>query len=409
MRLLYNFGIWVYYLLALFISLFNNKAKKWISGQREIFQYLKNNTFDSTKIAWFHAASLGEFEQGRPVIESFKKSHTDYKIIITFFSPSGYEIRKNYEYADYVCYLPIDTYSKAKRFIQIIKPDIVFFIKYEFWFNYLKILHDSKIPTYLISGIFRENQHFFKIYGIWFKKQLKHFTYFFVQNTISKSLLNSIGYQNVSVSGDTRFDRVSQIAENPKKFPLIEQFKNNKKLVLIGSSWEPDENIIFDFIKTNKKEIKFIFAPHEVHNDRINKLQSSLSTKSILFSELNENNSSDADVLIINNIGILSYLYQYADIAIIGGGFGKGIHNILEAATFGVPVIFGPNFQKFTEAKDLIDLKGAFSINNVSDFIKTITPLLDDNVQYLLARERCLNYIKTQKGATEIILGNIKV
>ncbi len=394
---------------AILFSFFNKKAHKWVEGQRDIFRILKMNSIENCKTAWFHAASLGEFEQGRPVIEAFKKKYPDYKIIISFFSPSGYEVRKNYENADVVCYLPLDTYANARRFIDIVKPNVVFFIKYEFWFNYLKILYTNKIPTYLISGIFRENQHFFKIYGFWFKKQLTHFTHFFVQNEVSKSLLSSIGFENSTISGDTRFDRVSQIAENPKEFPLIRKFKDGKKILLIGSSWEPDEKMVFDFIEKSENGVKFIFAPHEVHNERINSLKLLLPSNTVLLSDLNEKNCKEANILIVNNIGILSHLYQYADIALIGGGFGKGIHNILEAATFGIPAIFGPNYQKFSEARELIQLKGAFSFDNKSDFEQITKKLLYSDNHYINTKTICLKYIESKKGATEIIMNTVKI
>jgi len=407
MRIIYNFSIWLYYFLAYIFSFFNKKAKKWITAQKYIFESLDIKSIENQKTAWFHAASLGEFEQGRTVIEEFKQKFPDFKIIVTFFSPSGYEIRKNYEKADLVSYLPIDTYRKAKHFIHIINPDIVFFIKYEFWFNYLKILYREKIPVYLISGIFRENQHFFRFYGYWFRKQLRHFNHFFVQNHSSVDLLKSVGFKNVSLSGDTRFDRVVQIAGHPSDFPLIEKFKNSEKLILIGSSWQAEEEIVNEFIKKTDKSLKFIFAPHEVDSERIKSLKNSCPQNSILFSELTEANYSGSNILIIDNIGILSSLYQYADIAIIGGGFGKGIHNILEAATFGVPVMFGPNYNKFSEALDLINCGGAFSFKNKDKFQIQINLLINDNKLIINSKMQCLNYIKNKKGATKKILDHI--
>ncbi len=407
MRLIYNFGIWLYYIGATIFSLFNKKAKKWLKGQNEAFNYFETSNIRNKKIAWFHAASLGEFEQGRPVIELFKQQHPEFKILLTFFSPSGYEVRKNYESADYIFYLPIDTYFNAKKFINIVNPEIVFFIKYEFWFNYLKLLSDRKIPIYLISGIFRKNQHFFKFYGFWFRKQLKHFTYFFLQNQESKELLNSIGYKNLIIAGDTRFDRVYQIAQNPKSFPLIEKFKADLLLVLIGSSWEADEANLLDFVINNVDRIKFIFAPHEVHHERIDNLIKALPDKTILFSEINESNYNQSNILIINNIGILSHLYQYADIAYIGGGFGKGIHNILEAACFGVPTIFGPNYQRFAEAKELILLQGSFCINSKKEFNLCLNHLLSRTNDLVKAKNTCTNYINTKRGASRLITESI--
>ncbi len=407
MRLIYNFGIWLYYIGACIFSLSNKKAKKWIDGQKSAFVFLENADLKHQKIAWFHAASLGEFEQGRPVIELFRQKHPEYKILLSFFSPSGYEVRKNYESADYICYLPLDTYFNAKRFINIVNPEIVFFIKYEFWFNYLKILSDRKIPVYLISGIFREKQHFFKFYGFWFRKQLKHFSYFFLQNQESKELLNAIGFNNLKITGDTRFDRVFQIAQNPKSFSLIKKFKSELPLVLIGSSWEADEAVILDFVKENADKLKFIFAPHEVYSERIDNLKKSLPDNTLLFSDLNEENYNQSNVLIINNIGILSNLYQYADIAYIGGGFGKGIHNILEAACFGVPTVFGPNYQKFTEAKELIEIQASFSINNNKEFKNQLSALLSDKDVFYKAKVACMNYINEKRGSSKMILESI--
>ena len=408
MRIFYNFGIWLYYIAACIFSLFNSKAKKWLTGQKDIFNYIKNSDIKQHKIAWFHAASLGEFEQGRPVIELFRQNNPDIKILLTFFSPSGYEVRKNYEYADYICYLPLDTYSKAKKFIDIVNPEIVFFIKYEFWFNYLKILYSRNIDTYLISGIFRPQQHFFKFYGFWFREQLKNFSFFFLQNKESEELLKSIGFTNLKISGDTRFDRVFQIAQNPKSFPLIQQFKAASPLVLLGSSWEADEAVLMDFIRENAGKIKFIIAPHEVHTDRITSLKNSIQNRVILLSELNENNFNANDILIINNIGMLSHLYQYADVAYIGGGFGKGIHNILEAACFGIPTIFGPNYQKFSEAKELISLNSSFCINNKNELKNALNDLLSDKNIYNKAKINSLEYINNKRGASKIILESIK-
>ena len=347
MRIFYNHGIYLYYVGIFIFSFFNIKAKKWWDGRKGEFQKYSFLFNTKEKIAWFHSASLGEFEQGRTVIENFKLQHPSYKILLTFFSPSGYEVRKNYSGTDFILYLPIDTPFQAKKFIEMVHPDIVFFIKYEFWFNYLKILHDKQIPVYLISGIFRPQQHFFKVYGAWYRNQLKHFTHFFVQDDATMLLLQSIGLTNVTVSGDTRFDRVIEIANAKKSFPLIEKFITNHAILIAGSSWEADEDILIDYMKSGDPGLRYIIAPHEIDNERINKLQQKLPFASLLFSDVNEENVKGAKILIINNIGILSHLYQYANIAMIGGGFGKGIHNILEAVAFGNPVLFGPNYHNF--------------------------------------------------------------
>ena len=409
MRILYNVGIYLYLTGIYIYSLFDSKAKLWVAGRKGIFNQLKSKLNNKNeKIAWFHAASLGEFEQGRTVIEKFKVKYPDYKILLTFFSPSGYEIRKNYQNADYIFYLPIDTPANAKRFVEIVKPKVVFFIKYEFWFNYLNTLKDKDIPVYLISGIFRPSQHFFKPYGNWFRKQLSCFTFFFVQNNTSKELLNKINYDNVLISGDTRFDRVSAIADQKKSFPLIEQFKgDDNKLILAGSTWEPDEDLIIESIKLDEPNIKYIIAPHETHNERIVKLKEKLGDSVVLFSQANENNIKDAKVIIIDGIGYLSHIYQYADIAIIGGGFGKGIHNILEAATFGVPIIFGPNYKKFTEAVELNSLGGAYAISNKNEFNERLNQLISDDNKRQIASNICRTYVNNNIGASDIILNNI--
>ncbi|MCX6232992.1 MAG: 3-deoxy-D-manno-octulosonic acid transferase [Bacteroidetes bacterium] len=407
MRLLYNIGIYLYYWGIFIFSFFNSKAKSWWNGRKGLFKELENLHLENTKIVWFHAASLGEFEQGRTVIEKFRSLHPEYKILLTFFSPSGYEVRKNYPLADFIYYLPIDTPCNAKRFIEIFNPELVFFIKYEFWFNYLGILKKKNIPVYLISGIFRPSQHFFTPYGIWFRKQLHSFTHFFVQHQQSKNLLVSIGFNNVTVSGDTRFDRVYEIAETKKSFPLIQKFKSTHNILLAGSSWEEDESFLIDFMRTEYPDLLYIIAPHETNAERIQELQTKIPLPSVLFTEADENNITEAKVLIINTIGILSHLYQYATIALIGGGFGKGIHNILEAATFGNPVLIGPNYEKFAEAVALIKLEGAFEFIDYEDFKNKIHQLLEDKTYLEKTRQICSNYVKSNKGATEIILQHI--
>jgi len=409
MRILYNLGIYLYYSGIFFSGFFNSKAKKWWDGRKDILEKTKVLFCNDEKSAWFHAASLGEFEQGRTVIEKFKIQHPEYKIVLTFFSPSGYEVRKNYIGADFVLYLPIDTPYYAKKFIEIIKPDIVFFIKYEFWFNYIKILHEKHIPVYLISGIFRPQQHFFKFYGIWFRNQLKHFTHFFVQHNESKLLLQSIGITNVTICGDTRFDRVVEIAAAKKSFPLVEKFIASHPILLAGSSWEADEEILIEYMKSGHPELHYIIAPHEIHRERIKALQEKLPFPSILFSDANENNISDKKILIINNIGILSHLFQYASIALIGGGFGKGIHNILEAAAFGKPILFGPNYHKFSEALQLISLGGAFEFVDLKDFNLKLNLLLENKEKYKQAQNRCFNFVNTNKGATDIVLQQLQL
>lgn len=407
MRTLYSISIFVYQIIIRLASAFNSKAKLWLEGRKGIFEKLTaqlSNSAPEDKIAWFHCASLGEFEQGRPLIEKYKIHHPGTKILLTFFSPSGYEIRKNYPGADFIFYLPADTLSNAKRFIDIVNPAVVFFVKYEFWFHYLYELKKRNIPVYLVSGIFRKEQHFFKSYGGWFRKQLGSFSHFYLQDEQSIALLNSIGYKNTTLAGDTRFDRVWEIAKNTKPFPLIEKFRENSSVLIAGSSWREDEKIISVL---QPGDFKLIIAPHEIDEKHIDNIENQFAGFSTLrYSKATESNVSSAQVLIIDNIGMLSSLYRYAEIAFIGGGFGKGIHNILEAATFGLPVIFGPNYEKFTEAKELIRLGGAFSVTDQEEFTKTILLLKDPQVLQT-ASHISKHYVGSRVGATDRILSTI--
>jgi 3-deoxy-D-manno-octulosonic-acid transferase len=377
-------------------------------------------------VAWYHCASLGEFEQGRPVIEAFRRRHPDWKILLTFFSPSGYEIRKNYEGADWVFYLPLDTPWNAKKFIRIVNPSLVVFVKYEFWFRYLDVLYRRKVPVYVISANFRPNHHFFKWYGGWALKQLKKVTRFFVQDESSAELLRAKGIEQVTVSGDTRFDRVSAVVLNPKSFPLVEIFAGQMPVFLAGSTWPADEELILKLIEKYGEKMKFIIAPHEVDEKRVGSWQLAIGLtpsltpspnwgrdgvgaiwlrgEVIAFSQLTEDNATSASVIIVDSIGYLSHLYQYATIAYIGGGFGAGIHNILEAAAFGKPVIFGPKYKKFREAVDLINLGGAFSIESMEQLNNSTIELLDHPDIYAKTSEICRSYVKSSCGATRIIL-----
>ncbi len=428
MSLIYSIIIRIYYSSIIIASLFNNKAKLWLRGRKNLFTKIKEQVNPREKIAWFHCASLGEFEQGRPVIEKFQVKFPQYKILLTFFSPSGYEIRKNYKHADYIFYLPYDFKTNAKRFIELTNPQIVFFIKYEFWHNYLKILHKKNIPTYLISAIFRKNQLFFKWYGGWYRKMLKYFTYLFVQNEYSKQLLLSIGITNVSVSGDTRFDRVHTIAQQSKKLPLIELFKQEKITVIAGSTWEKDEEILIKYINSTNPPlpfgkgpglptealakvgdglVKFIIAPHEITSENINRICKSIKKDTLKYSKANEQNIINARILIIDNIGMLSSLYKYGSLAYIGGGFGKSIHNILEPASFGLPILFGPNYHKFQEAENLVELKGAYAINNYSELKIIIAQLASDKRLLLKSGQISKNYVDTYRGATDRIIKKI--
>ena len=405
MTLLYKISIFLYSLLVRLASIFNEKARQFVRGRSNWKANLQNQIEKDARYIWFHCASLGEFEQGRPVIEEIKKQHPEFKIILTFFSPSGYEIRKNYAGANIISYLPLDTKSNASAFINIVKPEKVFFIKYEFWYFYIAELKKQNVPLYIISAIFRENQQFFKntIGGKWYREILFQFEHFFVQNENSAELLKSIGLNNISVSGDTRFDRVAEIAKAAKKIEVVEKFKGKALLFVAGSTWKPDEELLAEFINQNK-DIKFIIAPHEVSQSNINRIHQLLKKPAISFSKVNEKEIHNYQVLIIDSIGLLSSLYQYSNVAYIGGGFGVGIHNILEAATFGMPIVFGPNFKKFKEAIDLIQNGGAFSIAKFDELESIFNHLIFDKKLLNKTSEICKKYVEKNVGSTKFII-----
>ena len=394
MRLIYNISIWLYVVTIRIASLYNLKAKKWVKGRENIFSELEAVVRNQKNIVWFHCASLGEFEQGKPIIEAYKLNHPTHQILLTFFSASGFEIKKNTALANWVFYLPADTTSNAKKFINLVNPIKVVFIKYEFWFNYMYQLKKQNIPFYSVSTIFREGQVFFKYQ--WFAKQLKNVTHFFVQDEKSAELLNSIGFSNFTISGDTRFDSVVANTKNPTKIALVELFSKNKKTIICGSTWAKDDIILIQYIK-NHPENNYVIAPHEL--DNISNLQK--QSNGLLYSNANEKNIFTTNVLIIDSIGLLSTIYQYGNLAYIGGGFGSGIHNILEAASFGLAVIFGPNYQKFNEAISLINKKGAISISNYEELSSAI------DIFNSFDQSIALNYIKENSGATNKILGLI--
>lgn len=406
MKFLYNLAINIFTLLVTLAAPFNSKAALWVRGRKDWRKNFPVNKMQGDKTLWIHCASLGEFEQGRPVIESIKKQVPGIKILLTFFSPSGYEIRKNYSEADYVCYLPADTPSNAAEFIRLADPSFVIIVKYEFWNNYISELHKKDIPLYLISGIFRPEQHFFKWYGSFFREILRKFKIIFVQDKASAELLAKAGLMNVIVAGDTRFDRVVMIAGNARDIPVLENFRNNEKLLLAGSSWKPDEEIIAEYINMHAGAMKYVFAPHEIEKENIERLEGLIKVKSVRFSQYNES-MADARVLIIDNIGMLSSAYRYAHIAVIGGGFGKGIHNILEAACWGIPVIFGPNHGKFREAVDLIKEKGAITFDSLENFSEILNKWLNDESSYLKSADSASAYVSKNTGATGIILEKI--
>ena len=426
MWLLYDLIIHLYGDAISVASLFNRKAKMWVAGRRGIFKAIGTAVggqrlavgSQRSAVAWFHCASLGEFEQGRPVIEAFRKEHPEWKILLTFFSPSGYEIRKNYEGADFIFYLPLDTPGNARKFIRLVRPALAVFVKYEYWFRYLDELHKEKIPVYIISAIFRPGQHFFRWYGSWARKQLKKVTCFFVQDETSRELLKAVGIARVTVSGDTRFDRVSAIAGNARTFPQLEKFAGSQPVFLAGSTWPADEALITTLIQETGSRMKFIIAPHETDRIRVEALKekvlsfevSGLSEETVIFfSGLDESNADRARVVIVDGIGYLSHLYQYATIAYVGGGFGAGIHNILEAATFGKPVIFGPKYQKFREAVELIEAGGAFTIENQHQLHDIVFKLLND-VDFIQKSSKISTlFVIRKQGATEIILSKLSV
>ena len=407
--------LFIYNLVVLFASqilkllaLFSPKMKLFVEGRKSVFKTLQEKIHPEDNVFWFHAASLGEYEQGLPVIEKIKLAFPHYKIVVTFFSPSGFEVRKNNTVADVTVYLPLDTKANAKQFLDAIHPEKVLFIKYEFWPNYLNELKQRNISTYLISGIFREKQVFFKWYGGFYRNALQTFDYFFVQNENSKSLLQSIGFMNVKVSGDTRFDRVVAILEKDNSLDFIEQFKNNQTTIVIGSSWPKDEELLVNFINQADDDVKFIIAPHNIKSEQIQKLQQSITKSTVLFSEKNNIDLSKHNVFIIDTIGILTKIYSYADIAYVGGGYGNpGVHNILEPATFGIPIVIGPNYSHFAEATALVGLKGCISIKNQNELNEAFNLLLQNEDERLEKGHICSTFVQMNKGATESILKHI--
>ena len=396
MRFLYNFSIYLYIISIRIASLFNAKAKIWLNGRKNIFENLKHSVKNENNIVWFHCASLGEFEQGKPIIEHYKNKYPSHKILLTFFSPSGFQVKKQYEKVHWVFYLPADTARNAKRFIEIVRPLKVVFIKYEFWFNYMNELKRRAIPFYSAASIFRKEQPFFVYTNSWFAKQLKNVTHFFVQDSHSKELLSSIEINNVTISGDTRFDCVKSNAQNTKPLPLIETFSKNKPTIICGSTWPRDEVILTNYIRKNP-QYNYIIAPHEMNN--INRLKK--ETNALLFSAANQQNICDTNVLIIDSIGLLSSIYRYGKMAYIGGGFGIGIHNVLEAITFNIPVIFGPNYKRFNEAKELIKLGTARSISNYEELKSSIEFFCD------FKPAQIKNYIDKKIGASKCIVEHI--
>jgi 3-deoxy-D-manno-octulosonic-acid transferase len=402
---IYSLAIVTAQLLYSIVAIFNPKARLFVDGRKGLFEKLKSKlAANNQPLAWVHCASLGEFEQGRPIIEAFKKQLPHYKILLTFFSPSGYEVRKNYPGADYIFYLPWDTATSAKRFIKIANPALAIFVKYEFWYHYSKELNSKNIPIISASCIFRPNQVFFKWYGPIFRAILKNFTHFFVQSNQSIELLNQIGIENVTLAGDTRFDRVHDIVQNSNPIDIAQQFKDTDKVFVVGSLWPEDLEVLAPFINENKDLLKFIIAPHEISENFLKEIETSIHVKSVRFSKTGQHLHT-YNVLIIDNVGMLSSLYRYGEFAFVGGAYGKGLHNILEAACYGVPIFFGnKNYEKFEEAKELIMRGGAFSVADYSELKATYELMINRPENYLLACEVTKSYVTENLGATEKIM-----
>ncbi|MES2388875.1 MAG: glycosyltransferase N-terminal domain-containing protein [Bacteroidota bacterium] len=413
MHFLYQLGIHAYAALVRVASLFHAKARLRVDGLDDIWAKMRRSAAASASVnssprplAWFHCASLGEFEQARPVIEGFRVRYPHFRILLTFFSPSGYEVRKGWPGADHIFYLPDDTADNAEKLYHTFKPDIAFFVKYEFWYNYLRVLHAKGVPIISFSAIFRPGQIFFKPHGKFFADMLRNFTHFFVQNEESKKLLNSIGIQNLSISGDTRFDRVAAIAEYRKDLPLAARFKGNKPLLLIGSAWPEDTEFLMPILNRLSDKLNIIIAPHEIEQDYIDDLREQFKGNSTTWSAAQDGGTSGAGLLIIDNIGMLSTLYRYADYAWVGGAFGKGLHNILEAAVWGIPVFFGPKYNKFQEADDLVKLGGAFSCTNEQATEALLLAFLENTKHKEAAGKASAAYVQSKTGATHSVLDN---
>jgi 3-deoxy-D-manno-octulosonic-acid transferase len=404
--MIYNLAMYILELGVKLAALFSDKPAKMVKGYREVFDLLQRKIDRNAQYIWFHAASLGEFEQGRPLIERIRKEYPQYKILQTFFSPSGYEVRKNYDGADIVCYLPIDTPSNVKKFVDLVNPCMVFFVKYEFWQNYLNTLNKKGVPVYSVSSIFRPNQIFFRWYGKGYQQVLKTFAHLFVQNEESKQLLAGIGVNNTTVVGDTRFDRVLDICAAAKQLPLVQKFKGDVLTFVAGSSWGPDEDIFIKYFNAHP-EMKLIIAPHVVNDSHLKEIESKLQRSCVRYTKATEENVQQADCLIIDCYGLLSSIYRYGEISYIGGGFGVGIHNVLEAAVYGIPVIFGPNNKKFREAQHLLANKGGFEINDYEDFEQLMNRFLGDEAYLKQSGKAAGDYVKGNAGAMEKIMKRV--
>ncbi|MBN2615804.1 MAG: 3-deoxy-D-manno-octulosonic acid transferase [Bacteroidales bacterium] len=405
---IYNFFVYLFSLIIRLASPFNAQARLFVKGRKDQFKRIKEALGPYDEIAWFHCASLGEFEQGRPVMEAFRKTFPRYKILLTFFSPSGYELKKDNAPADYVFYLPMDKAHNARRFVRIVRPRIAVFIKYEYWFNYMNELYKNKIPLFYISAIFRKKQHFFKTWGWWFRNQLQKVSWFMVQNEASAQLLTNIKIFHHEVSGDTRFDRVLKILESPRELSVLESFKGDSKILMAGSTWPPDEGILKNYFE-QKPDLKLVIAAHKTDEAHIREIQQKFADwNPVLFSQADEVSVQNAQVLIVDVMGLLSGLYRYADIAYVGGGFGTGIHNLLEPAVFGIPVLFGPNHQHFQEALDLLEKGGGFTIRNKTQFQEIMDQLLSEPEKYIQAARAAQTYVSSHSGATDKVIWKMK-
>lgn len=408
MGLLYRFFIFSYSLIVRVAAVFNPKARLWIAGRKNILSEIKKNVNPAGRIVWVHCASLGEFEQGRPLIERIKTQYPDVKIFLTFFSPSGYEVRKKYDLADWVYYLPVDTVFNATTLVSHLKPNLVFFVKYEFWYNYLDQLYRRHIPVIFLSVIFRPSQHFFSWYGGWFRQQLQKVTMFFVQDENSAELLSGAGIHHAEVAGDTRMDRVVSLAHNPEAFEAVARFKSANILLVGGSTWPVDEQLLLATLRNAAPEVKILLAPHLVDAEHVQALVKQFAEfQPVLYTRLPEIIPSACRVLVVDTIGMLSQLYQYADLAYIGGGFGVGIHNLPEAAVFGVPVVHGPNYNKFKEAVDLRDLGGGFPVTSEKEGVDTLLHLLENRQKREDSGVIAQNYIRKNAGATDLIMEKV--
>ncbi len=406
MKLLYNFAIGCYRTAVSIAGHFNKKAQKLSHGESNALKQLQANIHPDGNYIWIHAASLGEFEQGRPLIETLRAKCPNQRILLTFFSPSGYEVRKNYDGVDYVSYLPFDRSCNVRKFLDIVKPRQAIFVKYEFWYNYLHELRQRNIPTYLISSIFRKEQIFFKPYGGMFRSMLRCFTHLYVQDKSSLELLSQIGINNATIAGDTRFDRVITIHQQAREVPLIEQLTNGHFSIVAGSSWQPDEELFIRYFNSHP-ELRLVIAPHEIHEEHLASIEAQLSRPHLRLSQANETNIAQVDCLIVDSFGLLSSIYRYGQVAYIGGGFGAGIHNCLEASVYGIPVIFGTNYTKFREAREMLTAQCAFSIENYQQLEKLLD-YLTSHPHYLEKTGRTAhNYVHNNAGATNIIYNDL--